>query len=107
MLIEVEAYSDPCQKIKMELFAKIVNNFQSMDFFAKIVDNFQTLFNFGRSSTLVVWQGSELASVSGYFQVANYKEAYLVSTWSQFWKFTEKELDLSSTIKCLLLDALL
>ena len=41
-----EAYSEPCLRSKMELFAKIVNSFQPVTIFAK-------------SSILDIWLGSE------------------------------------------------
>ena len=44
-----EAYAEPWQAFKMNLFAKIVNGWKPLTFFAK-------------SSNLDVWQGSEYAS---------------------------------------------
>ena len=35
ILYSVEAYSEPCQASKMELFTKKVNYFQSLTIFAK------------------------------------------------------------------------
>ena len=45
-----EAYSEPCQKPKMELFVKKVNGIKTLNVFEK-------------SSILDVWQGFEYASV--------------------------------------------
>ena len=48
-----EAYSEPCQTSKMEVFTKIVNGFSFLTIFAK-------------SSILDVWQDSEFASKASY-----------------------------------------
>ena len=48
-----EAYSEPCQTSKMEVFAKIVNGFSFLTIFLKL-------------SILDVWQDSEFASEATY-----------------------------------------
>ena len=47
-----EAYAEPCQTFKMEIFANIVNGFLF-------------LFIFAKSAILDVWQDSEFASEPG------------------------------------------
>ena len=46
-----EVYSEPCQELKLERFAKIVNSFQK-------------LTNFAKRSILHVWEGSKDAAGS-------------------------------------------
>ena len=51
-----DAYSQPCQTSKMELFAEIVQDWKSLTIFA-------------RSSIFEVWQGSEYSSAGTYINL--------------------------------------
>ena len=63
-----EAYSEPCQKSKMEFFAKIINGFYPLIILAEC-------------SVLDVWQGPEYASASTSSQkTALLDDKYLLNT---------------------------
>ena len=51
MVANSEAYLEPCQTFKLEVFAKIVNGFSFLSIF-------------GKSSIFYVWQDSEFASTT-------------------------------------------
>ena len=63
-IVVSEAYSEPSQTSKIELFEKVVNGFQPLTIFEK-------------SSILDVWQGSEYASGNNqkYFEINFYGKA--------------------------------
>ena len=54
------AYSEPCETLKMEFFAKVVSSWEPLTIFAK-------------SSISLVWQSSEHASEWDFEKVSNSK----------------------------------
>ena len=62
-----EAYSEPCQTSKMEVFTKIVNGFSFLTIFAK-------------SSILDVWQDSEFASEAN----NDLRKKLILAVWQGF-----------------------